>query len=261
MRFISDSRVVEKANGKDMVVLAAGLPRCATSSLQAAFEQELGLSPCMHMAHVAPHVNRLKIAYYAMAEENKEKRQAMLHELFDGYQSSSDFPGMMFADDLMDMYPNAKIILNKRKSAEAWAKSITSTLSYFSTKRYYYSTWWWATDNWHWKCHQIAKTLVKKRYGVDILFTQEVYDAHNQWVREAAAKRGREVLEWEPTHGWEPICKFLGKPIPDAPFPHLNDEKTIKNVIAILTVRGMFAWVVAAAVPIAAYWMAARWKW
>ena len=22
--------------------------------------------------------------------------------------------------------------------------------------------------------------------------------------------------------GWEPICKFLGKPIPKEPFPHMN---------------------------------------
>lgn len=30
------------------------------------------------------------------------------------------------------------------------------------------------------------------------------------------------LLEWSVDEGWEPLCKFLGKEIPDAPFPHAN---------------------------------------
>lgn len=29
-------------------------------------------------------------------------------------------------------------------------------------------------------------------------------------------------LEWTVQDGWEPLCKFLGKDIPDEPFPHTN---------------------------------------
>ena len=28
--------------------------------------------------------------------------------------------------------------------------------------------------------------------------------------------------------GWEPLCKFLNKPIPDEPFPNINDRDQIK---------------------------------
>ena len=28
--------------------------------------------------------------------------------------------------------------------------------------------------------------------------------------------------------GWEPLCKFLNKPIPDEPFPNVNDKEQIK---------------------------------
>lgn len=31
-----------------------------------------------------------------------------------------------------------------------------------------------------------------------------------------------QLLEWKVEDGWEPLCKFLGKPIPDEPFPHTN---------------------------------------
>lgn len=30
------------------------------------------------------------------------------------------------------------------------------------------------------------------------------------------------LLEWYIGDGWEPLCKFLGKPIPDEEFPHVN---------------------------------------
>lgn len=30
------------------------------------------------------------------------------------------------------------------------------------------------------------------------------------------------LLEWTVEDGWEPLCEFLGKPIPDEDFPHVN---------------------------------------
>ena len=30
------------------------------------------------------------------------------------------------------------------------------------------------------------------------------------------------LLEWSVDEGWEPLCKFLGKPVPNEPFPRVN---------------------------------------
>lgn len=30
------------------------------------------------------------------------------------------------------------------------------------------------------------------------------------------------LLEWTVEDGWEPLCEFLGKLVPDEPFPHIN---------------------------------------
>lgn len=30
------------------------------------------------------------------------------------------------------------------------------------------------------------------------------------------------LLEWSAPDGWEPLCEFLGKPVPDEPFPNGN---------------------------------------
>jgi hypothetical protein len=99
-----------------------------------------------------------------MGETDKSKRQAILHELFDGYAATSDFPGMFFVDDLVEMYPGVKIVLNKRSSAEAWHKSIKDTLAFFSSRTYFYLTYLVPTDYWHARIHNAAKALAERRY-------------------------------------------------------------------------------------------------
>lgn len=32
------------------------------------------------------------------------------------------------------------------------------------------------------------------------------------------------LLVFDVSQGWGPLCAFLGKPVPDIPFPHLNDR-------------------------------------
>jgi len=41
---------------------------------------------------------------------------------------------------------------------------------------------------------------------------------------EADLKPGT-YLNWTAEDGWEPLCKFLGKPVPDTPFPSGNNLK------------------------------------
>jgi hypothetical protein len=259
MRFISDDPNTRDLSYKGgPKIIAAGLSRCATSSLQYGLENDLGFGPCMHMAYVAPHVEMLKLCHDALLETDKAKRQKILHKIFDGYQATADFPGMAFVDDLMEMYPDAKVILNQRESAQKWHKSITGTLKFFSEKRYLLICYLWSTDYCHWKVHQAAKVCWNRRFnigdGPDGIFVVETYDRHNNWVRETAKKNGKTILEWQPAQGWEPICKFLDKPVPQKPFPRLNDENAVKTLITILVTRGLLSWAALLASPALAYW-------
>ena len=38
------------------------------------------------------------------------------------------------------------------------------------------------------------------------------------------------LLIYEVKEGWEPICKFLNKPIPDMPFPYKNKTKNMGHM-------------------------------
>jgi hypothetical protein len=46
------------------------------------------------------------------------------------------------------------------------------------------------------------------------------YLKHNDDVRGSVAPG--QLVEWRPGDGWGPLADALGRPVPDAPFPHVN---------------------------------------
>lgn len=270
MRFLTKRDINVDQNSRSLTprVLALGLPRCATSSLQAAFE-ELDLYPCMHMSETMPYVARLQLVAEAinlMTRENfdkeRAKRHKILHQLFDGWAASSDFPGMYFVEDLMDMYPDAKIVLNKRESSKTWNASIHRTIKAMDSATFRWATCMWPAN------YELSRVMDSVRnanpnlYGLDDFWVEATFDAHTERVMRAAKERGREVVEWKPSMGWEPICRVAGKPVPDKPFPKLNDEATIKILIRVLIARGILSWAAMIAVPgFMLYWLSSRGVW
>lgn len=266
MRFV-DQRDVS-ADMKDPKaapkVLCLGLPRCATSSCQAALEQ-LGYKPCMHMAEVAPYARKLRIVLEAMTllfpdkfESHKARRQALLHQIFDGWEATADFPGSMFPEDLMEMYPDAKVILNTRDPV-SWSRSIKGTLGIFSTKRYKYQCYLWETDRVHSTIHKVYGDLSMPLYGVEPGMGPENIPAHRKRVHDAAKKLGgRDILDFQAKDGWKPVCDMLGKPIPEGPFPHVNDEKEVRFIINFLLFRGAASWVALLGMPVLAWYLGVK---
>ncbi|KAL7938784.1 hypothetical protein V8C35DRAFT_328727 [Trichoderma chlorosporum] len=221
MRFLSNTMGPDRqALGPQMQVIGAGLPRCATSLLQAAFESpHLGYFPCMHMAHVMPSNERAEIILEAMQERDRQKRHALLHKIFDGYKATADFPGFWFIDDLMDMYPDAVLVLNQRRGGdESWLQSWNNSLAFFRTWTYLLLCLPVKNDRLHWYLHY-------------------------KYVLDEAEKRNRKVFIWTAEDGWESLCKFLGKDVPkNEPFPWVNDTAAMKFIQRILIARGIASW-------------------
>jgi len=53
------------------------------------------------------------------------------------------------------------------------------------------------------------------------------YEQHNTEIREYFRSRPQDILEWdlEAQPEWEPLCRFLGCPVPRCDFPHANSGK------------------------------------
>ena len=60
----------------------------------------------------------------------------------------------------------------------------------------------------------------------DQAFAASMHRWNDRVKREVPADR---LLVWDPRDGWEPLCRFLGKPVPDTPYPRTNSKDDFVN--------------------------------
>lgn len=63
------------------------------------------------------------------------------------------------------------------------------------------------------------------------------YREHYALVRKMAPPD--RLLEFNMSQGWEPLCEFLGKPVPDVPFPHLNEQAWLDEKVQLIATKGL----------------------
>lgn len=75
------------------------------------------------------------------------------------------------------------------------------------------------------------------------------YETHNKQIKATVPKEN--LLEFHPSEGWEPLCKFLGKEAPKDPFPHINEGANAANIVKAACIRmGTIALLKLLAVPV-----------
>src|SRR5436305_7415401 len=103
-----------------MKLIGAGLPRTGTLSQKVALEM-LGLRPCYHMVNVLADLDEAPVWRRAVDGETP------WDEVFDGFQATVDWPGSFFYRELVEFYPEAKVLLSVR-NAESWERSMRDTI-------------------------------------------------------------------------------------------------------------------------------------
>ncbi|OCT55077.1 hypothetical protein CLCR_03089 [Cladophialophora carrionii] len=235
-------------------VIAAGLPRCATTTLKEMFENKglLDVGPTMHMNRCLPSPANMRMVYDALSEKDTQKRRDILYKLFSGCAATADFPGHLFLEDLVEMYPDAKVILNIRKGgAEDWEASMKTTIAPFMTWQYRVACYWSAPDYWHYRCEVEWQRLVQEKFGADNFWDKEVYERHNEWVKQVCRAKGREVIVWEPSMGWGSLCEGIGRKVPDADVPRTNDRAKMEKIVGWRIKLGLSLWMKKVCVPTA----------
>jgi len=193
--------------------------------MKAALEQ-LGFGPCYHMAEIIKKPKR------AVVWSNISRGQpADWHEVMRGYQSAVDFPACIYYRELMQAFPDAKVVHTVR-DPERWYESTYETVYQMTNL----SPLW-------------ARRLIKPLRNMVEMATITVWDGvfkgdfenrrraieifqqHTETVKRSVPPE--KLLVFDVREGWEPLCKFLQVPIPDTPFPHLNDTEQMKRVMKI----------------------------
>lgn len=201
-------------------VIGAGWGRTATNSLKIALER-LGYGVCHHMWEVGHDMDRL-VSLWNAALDGEPDWPA----LFAGNRSAVDWPVAAFWRELADVYPQAKFVLTTR-SAESWCASISETILQVIGDPE-------ALPEPVRPMTRMARRAVTRSIGEDWSpeALMERFRAHEEDVRNSLPA-GR-LLVFSPSEGWEPLCAFLGVPVPDEPFPRSNHrDEFFANMDAI----------------------------
>jgi Sulfotransferase domain len=196
-------------------VIGAGLGRTGTLSLKAALE-ELGFARCYHPLKVFASMDQARTWDAAARGEPVD-----WDRLFAGYRATVDLPGCVFYRELMENYPEAKVILTVR-DPERWYDSVRQTILFASDT---FPKWALLLSPrmlvFQRMLDRLWDRLFRGRFE-DRAFAIDVFNRHNEQVRrDVPADR---LLVYEIGQGWGPLCAFLGVPVPEGkPFPHLND--------------------------------------
>src|SRR3712207_228473 len=102
-------------------VIGAGFGRTGTMSLKVALE-ELGFGPCYHMIELFGHPEHVELW-----ETASQGKPVDWEKLFSGYRATTDWPACSFYGELMQRYPNAKVILTVR-DPDRWYESTYNTI-------------------------------------------------------------------------------------------------------------------------------------
>ena len=216
-----------------MYVVGAGLPRTGTLSLRNALEI-LGFGPCHHMAEL--HAKPDRSVEFARALDGDD---VDFHELMKGYGSTLDLPTTIFYKEIYRAYPKAKIVLTVRDNGDKWYNSFKAVEPTFADDSYFFAVY--PIRFLRLQCIVLRKIYQrwKKEHGG---IGPWVHDQHNARVIRENAKH--DVLVFNVKEGWEPLCKFLGVPVPPrVPFPNVNDVNELTRRIMLRKFLGSCIWV------------------
>ena len=202
-----------------MKVIGSGFGRTGTLSMKAALEL-LGFGPCYHMEEVIKNTSHMRM-WVAISEGKPADWDALFHN----YQATVDFPASVYYKELLAAYPNAKVVHTIR-DVDRWFDSTYETIFQARTM---IAGWMKLIFPPARLFDQVAENIVWNGL-FDGKFEQrqrsiEIFEAHTDEV--VSHVPPEQLLVFQVKDGWEPLCEFLGVPVPNVPFPHVNDRKSM----------------------------------
>ncbi|RYH07011.1 sulfotransferase family protein [archaeon] len=230
-------------------IVGASWGRNGTHSLKNALEI-LGY-PCYHMVENIENGN--SSFWIRLADgENVDFNEVFVTKN-KKYTASTDVPSCTFWREQLQQYPDAKVILTVR-DPERWYKSCMDTI--FNMQASHPNCPWGVKV-----CLALGQPTPRFKEMLEKIVFQKTmkgdwskenvikqYLVHNEAViRECPADK---LLVFEVSEGWGPLCTFLNKPIPDQPFPHVNDTAHFQQMVRFVDGMGKAITAGAIVVPV-----------
>ena len=144
-----------------------------------------------------------------------------------------DAPGNFFFEEILEVFPDCKVILNVREE-DSWIESLvrqldaayalrskivsrTKTMLSPTARKFDY-----VVDSYFnafiGSCNNKSTYVIRKRYRI-----------HNHRVKSIVP--ADKLLVYNVKEGWKPLCDFLECDVPTVPFPHENIKSKITTTI------------------------------
>ena len=195
-----------------MKVICAGLSKTGTTSLASAL-RVLGYKVHDLPEHIQEHADEWLAIY-------RGEKTPDFVSMYDGVDGVTDLPAAFWYEEILEAFPEAKVILTVRDNDDVWVQSWVKHLrltrdgikfaALFSSKvRNYLEIFNTVDLAVYGSVSPTATSLFKKKYN-----------AHNERVQ--AVIPAEKLLIYSIKQGWAPLCQFLGVDVPLREFPHEN---------------------------------------
>jgi hypothetical protein len=192
-------------------VIGAGLGRTGTLSLKFALEH-LGFGPCYHATEVVANMSTA-LPLWNAAERGTPDWPA----IFAGYRSSTDHPGCYYWRQLIEAYPQAKVVLTVR-DPDSWFESVTQTILAPRGK----STFLGPEG-------EAFSAFLRQQFGGRNYDRASMIEYFMRWNRAVVATVPAErLLVFSAKQGWAPLCAFLDVPVPAQAYLHLHARPRLR---------------------------------
>ncbi|KIY03871.1 uncharacterized protein Z520_00562 [Fonsecaea multimorphosa CBS 102226] len=236
-------------------VIGCGMSRTGTASFSQALEILLG-GPVYHggsqlVGAGEDHIRAwIHVCKHTPIEDESDKNAVLqgLTALLSGYTAVTDMPPIIFTEELVELFPEAKVICTTR-DPESWWRSMERVASKTDTEaerneRVLAFLLALLPTMRYWKAFSDAM-----RYGrFGELFYRSghnhphpgQYEEHMEYVKRVVPPE--RLWFYDIKEGWGPLCKILDCDVPNVPFPRVNDAEATDRIIKTQIQRGIMAW-------------------
>ncbi len=216
-------------------LIGAGLGRTGTLSLRTAL-CTLGY-PCYHMYDVLfdPY-RKTDVDFWLEVADDPDSPDRDWERVFAGYRATVDFPSCVAWRGLAAAYPEAKVIFTHHpRGAEGWYASARSTI--------HNGTGLDAGTEFGTKVNRMTDRLIWQGIMQDTMEDEAraIARYHEHFEEVKAGIAPERLLVYSVDQGWGPLCEFLGLPVPDEPFPQVNNREQMSRITTRLNLMRRFA--------------------
>ena len=199
-------------------VVGAGFGRTGTLSLKLALEK-LGFDKCYHMMEVAQNPGHHET--WAAAHRGDA---VDWDALFQGYRAAVDWPSCNLWEAQAAHWPGSRVLLSTR-DPERWYESVMNTI-YPSTLQACEADNEVIRGLGRWAVEHIWDRVFDGRMD-DRAHCIDVFLRHEAHVKKTVPDD--RLLVFEASQGWQPLCRFLDRPVPDEPYPRVNTTEDFRQ--------------------------------